>query len=233
MRRDRFVAVLYSCIPAMRRCIRKHRLDPDTVSDLVSDTITDTLAKKKYAQIKTDCKAFLCRQTAYNAQEYKRQLTQRGKNMLHLVDDVSELERFYEDTDDTEDTEKTCPFCHVALLNQYGACAHCHTILANRIRRGKELWRELEDLSVDFQYEKKSDVRKAVDRLPPLQQKIVRAIIMGNETVGEFVSESGYSAATIWREWRKAKLELTSYLADYSVHRLSTHTKMDLQAALN
>lgn len=153
--------------------------------------------------------------------------------MLHLVENETELERFYEDVDETEDTEKECPFCFVGILNQYGGCTLCHTILPNRVRRAKELWKELEDLRVEFHYEKKADVSKAISKLTPLQQKIVHHIVMGNETLQEFSTESGYSASTVWREWRKAKLELTSLLADYADRSVSKHGKIDLQACLN
>lgn len=150
---------------------------------------------------------------------------------MHIADEA-ELERIYE-ADTEPDEGKECPFCHNNPLNQFGACTECHTILPHHVRRPQELWSKLEDLSVEFQYEKKADVKKAISQLTPLQQKIVTHVITGNETLAEFAQDSGYSHQTIWREWRKAKLTLTSLLADYADRRVSNHGQTDLQACLN
>ena len=151
--------------------------------------------------------------------------------MMHIADEA-ELERFYE-SEPEPDTETDCPFCHISKLDERGGCSQCHTILPRRFHRPVEVWSKVEDLSVEFQYEKQADVRKAIAKLHPLQQKIVKHVIQGNESLAEFAESIGHEGTKIWREWKKAKTLLTIMLADYSVTKLSKHGQEDLQACLD
>lgn len=232
MRRYQFAQTLAEHIPAMRVAIRKHRFDHDTVSDLVQEVIAKALTDKQYQQT-SNPRALLCKAMLYAAQHYKRELSQRGKYMMHIVDS-EDLTRTYEDSESLEtDEAKECPFCFAGPLNQYGACALCHTVLPDPARCPRQTWEEVYLLKQEVEYEKQTDVRRAIAQLTPLQQKLVKHVIQGNETLAEFAITEGVGTTAIWRELRKAQHELQAYLADYSVRRLVKHPLSDLQACLN
>ena len=232
MRKDRFIDSLPECIPAMRTTVRKARLDHDTVSDLVQDVITSAIEDKLYTRINKDIRAFLCRAMRFAVQRHIEQAKQRGKYMMHIIDanDVSNITEECE-SEHAETTE--CPFCFVGVLNEYGACKLCSTILPNPARRIPALWEEVYSLKQEFQYEKKTDIKRALEKLTPLQHKLIKHTIMGNETLAEFAVTEGLSSTTLWREWKRAQFELQAYLADYSTRKLSKHGFEDMQACLN
>lgn len=216
MRRYEYDELAPKHLGAMRRSLRSSGLDHDEINDIVSKAIVDFRAKKKFKKCTAaKLKMWLCQATRWGASAYKRKSANRAKYMTRLPEDVADFDFLHVPVTDMMPVTE-CPFCFSGNLNEYGACKLCHTILPRDI---SGLKRRVSlaacSLAVTYEYEKQADVAKALARLTPLEQRVVKACIMGNETLEGWAEIEGVSKTSMWRVWAEAKEKLQGYLGDY------------------
>ena len=129
--------------------------------------------------------------------------------------------------------KRECPFCFKAKLNQYGACALCHTILSSPARVQKKSYSiSKESLAVEFDFNTSLDVQKAVARLTPYEQRVVKAVGLGNDSLESFALDNQVSKTSLVRTWVIAKAKLQEYLDEYTPKGLSKRGTKAFQRAL-
>ena len=234
MRRNRYLEKCAAYIPAMQRVAGKRGLDSDAVDDVVSRVLDDVQRLKCYNKFSADSlRLNLMQRTRWAAQTYKRNELNRSKYVARMPegDDALKIVNIR-----TVETNNDCPFCFEHKLNQYGACMHCHTIIPRELRGTKRIL-SLEEVSVevDYEYHKQADVRKAVASLSPLEQRVIIACIMGNESLESFAALENTNKSALWRVWVTAKEKLRIALKAYADHgkRCAKHDLGQFQRALN
>lgn len=231
MRKDRFERIIGSLIPSMRRSVRRNRVSTDLVNDAVSEVIAECFEKNLYLKFNAaKVKGVLCRRTQWKLFEIRKREERRAKHVLRLPEEEFNN---VEAQVTHEDEITTCPFCHQGDLNMYGACVKCHTVLPSNLL-GKRTVLSLEevDLSVSFDYEKESDVKKALATLTDRERQIVQHFVLGHETLEGLAEMLGGSATSLWRQWLVARSKLQTALADYATLGLSEKRIKPFQAAL-
>ncbi len=93
----------------------------------------------------------------------------------------------------------------------------CHTIVPSNTPLHRTVLRlEEVSLAVDFEYEKTTDVHQAMAKLTDFEQKVVTAIVHGNESLESLSLEAGVPKTSLWRTWLAAKAKLQGYLHEYA-----------------
>jgi hypothetical protein len=89
-----------------------------------------------------------------------------------------------------------------------------------------------ESLSMDIDFNKQLDIEKAITRLSPKEQLVVRCFVMGNETLDTLAHFSHYERLNLWRTWGEAKKKLQGYLTEYEPNKLGKTPLHALQEAV-
>ena len=109
----------------------------------------------------------------------------------------------------------------------------CQTIVPSYTRIHRNVFTMTkESLAVEFDFNKQIDVHKAIKRLTPFEQKVVKAIGLGEETLESFGELSGKKRMTIWRTWLEAKVKLQEYLDEYNPKNVSTRSPLAFHKAI-
>lgn len=241
MRRDRYFQQLEEHLPYLRKFAMSAGLDKDEANDVLSKCLLDAVEKKKYVSIDPPrLKAFLRSTIRYGIRHFKETQLRERVSLPRLSDCAADL------VDDEPSSlllthtaelppieEVECPFCFQANLNEYGACSMCHTILPSSIvvqRKGYAY--SLESLAVEFDFNTVIDVQNAVQRLTPFEQKVVKAVGLGNETLESFSGYNGRSLSSVGRTWMIAKEKLQDYLKEYAPKGLSKRGENAFRRAL-
>jgi DNA-directed RNA polymerase specialized sigma24 family protein len=238
MRKDRFLEAYAEYLLYLHKIAAKAGLDYDEASEVVSKCSESLLETKKYVAITPNkLKAFLHVAIRYAIQNYKRGEAMDNVNCARLPDPeltrLADSQVLITSVVPIIEEETECPFCFKALLNEYGACALCHTILPSSRRRHRTVVQmKLESLSVEFDFNTKIDVQKAIARLTPFEQRVVFAVGLGNETVDSFGDISDSHRMRIWRTWAEAKVKLQEYLKEYAPKKLSKRGEGAFRKAL-
>lgn len=241
MRKDRYLAQFPQYLPYLRRVIVQQGLDYDDTNEVLGNFTAGMLSSKQYSSIEPQkLKAFLRTRIWYDAREFMRNKVKDKQFVTRLraqdeTDFDSSVTIRSEVVSEVEEEveEKECPFCFQANLNQHGACAMCHTIIPSHYRAHRNVIMMTEEsLAVEFDFNTKFDVEKAIARLTPYEQRIVRAIGMGNETLESFSELSARHFTTIGRDWVKAKAKLQEYLSEYAPQGVSKRGKSAFQRAV-
>lgn len=229
MRRDRFLDAFARYLPYLRElALQQSGLHYDDANEAIGRCIKRLLVTKKYVEIEpSKLKAFLYATLRFDIKSYLRSEAKKKLDCARLPDPEQDF------TADSkvkvnhavlcEAIDKMdCPFCYLAWLNKYGACALCHTILP----RNKQLQKEVivmteESLAVTFDFNTKIDVQNAIAKLTPYEQRLVLAIGMGNESLESFAELSDRHFTTIGRDWVRVKAKLQELLSDYAPGKLS------------
>ena len=241
MRRDRYLTTFAVLLPDLRKRIIKYGLDYDTANEVLSKCNDDMLNRKLYQCVDTKkLKAFLGAQLSFGVHHARSAEFKRHMRVARLSD--SETDKDYDSTvfvptarvqHEVETIEEECPFCFKANLNEYGACTMCKTIVPSYVRIHRGVYSmSKESLAVEFDFDKQIDVHNAIARLTPFEQKVVKWIGMGNETLESFGELTGNKRMTIWRTWCEAKEKLQRYLHEYSTGSLSTRTPEQFHKAI-
>ena len=241
MRKDRYLQTFAALLPDLRKRIMKSGLDYDMANEVLSKCNDDVIRKKLYQRIDAGkIHSFLGAQIRFGVLHARSEDLRRHARVARLSD--SELEHDFDSTvlipvqgprQDTAIQDEECPFCFHANLNEYGACAMCKTIVPSYIRVHRNVYAmSKESLAVEFDFDTQIDVQKAIARLTPFEQKVVRHIGMGNESLESFGELTGNKRMTIWRTWCEAKEKLQGYLHEYSRGSLSTRTPTQFHKAI-
>ena len=98
----------------------------------------------------------------------------------------------------------------------------CHTIIPSHLRlQQKAVVVTEESLAVEFDFNKKIDVYNAIQKLNILEQKVVRAVGLGNESLEDFAFDNHLSKSSLVRIWVVAKAKLQETLREYAPEHLS------------
>jgi len=233
MKRERFLRALDKHIGMFRsfsvRYGRTRGIEYDLTQEALSLCMHTILHRKKYRLIKPySFISFIKSAIRYKIRSHKRDADERNKTVVRLLD--SDLDKDFDSVvlvtrfmnEDYKPVEKSCPFCHSAILNMYGACKLCHTIIPSVFHRKKQpIAFTKESLECEFDFNKAIDVHHAVSQLTLFEQKIVRAVGLGNETLDSFIELHGGNTTALWRTWVKIKEKLQTLLDEYSDGYLS------------
>ena len=201
------------------------KVNKDLAHDVVQSMVAHALESKFYNRVSHDTldgrmKGYLMQATRWELGNHLR------KNLLQDTREARISEYEYEDGDvQTEISLKEvltpedileCPFCHVGVLNEYKACALCHTILGQQHGPAEEITTEqmLESECPDLGMF--ADVNLAFSRLDDIEQKVVHHIVQGNETLEDLVELTRIPRTQLWRIWTRAKAKLQQSLFEYS-----------------
>jgi len=238
LRKDRYIKHFTKHLPFLHNLAMKSGLNYYEADEVVSKCSMNILTNKKYSAVETrKLKTFLRVALRFEVQHYKRSELQRDNTCSRLpevdewwmehtvkVPHVAVLELV---------EERECPFCFQANLNEYGACHMCHTILPSHIRIQKSnIGYSEESLSVEFDFNTTLDVAKAVARLTPFEQRVVKAVGLGNESLESFALDINVSKTSLVRTWVEAKVKLQWYLREYAPKRVSKKDKSAFREAL-
>ena len=237
MRRDRFLEAVQEHLPMMRKEARRRGLDYDEAQEVVAKVLETILKKKKYRDLATpkDIRPYM--RIAVRYERKNLQSTQIRQECLvgRLPDadlgDWAEVVNIKHR--EREEPVLECPFCFHANLNEYGACAMCHTIIPSHYRDGANVIRMSEaSLAVDFHYDTVLDVQKALAQLTPRERAVVKANVMGNETFDSLGELTERDRMYLWRIWIDAKEKLQELLHEYGQKRLSKTSLKPFRDAL-
>lgn len=226
MRRDRYLEQAGQQLAYLRNVARKEGFDCDEADEVVSMCMESLLLNKSYTQIAPHrLKGFLRTAVRFTAKSFSR----KESNLKSVVARLPDIEEDWTDNimvsgkvDKEVIEDRECPFCFQVNLNEYGACYMCHTIIPSHMRTQRNtIIMSQESLACIFDFDKQIDIQKAIERLSPLEQQVVIAVGMGNETLDSFGGMYPSSRMNIWRTWVIAKTKLQTYLAEYCPNRLS------------
>lgn len=229
---DDFERLLPQHFAAMRQAALRFVHDYDDAQDAVSEATERFRRLKVYAKGNASAlRGRLVQYARWAALNYKAKARGRSKHMSRIPEDTHEALRV--PTPVIEETTE-CPFCHKGDLNEYGACGLCHTIVPREIhmKRNGVVMQHM-DLAVDFEYEKKADVAKALAKLTPLEQAVTRLVIMGNETLGSCAELLSTNPTNLCRVWATAKQKLQAHLLEYAEVRVVQKPARALKSALS
>ncbi len=235
MRKAKYLDSIADHVPHMHKALNSVRgLDYDEKQDIVSQCVENVLRLKTHNKIKVSgMRAFMCKAVLFTALEYKKAIAKRAKTMKRLPDE--EIDSFIKvHTHETQTQLSECPFCHKGILNQFGACALCNTIVPKSFTIGRvHVREEMLSVAVDMEYEKKADIKRAMMKLTPEEQQVVNAVIMENETYASLSAICGGSVGTLHNRWVSARAKLQGYLAEYADRSMTKHGQDDIREALN
>ena len=189
--------------------------------EALQEMVVTQLASKAYC--KFDMNAIDGRVYSYLKQAAKRQHASIARKVALEAERVGSLEIPKKEEDDMEfkvvvNLDNECPFCHLAPLNQYYACAQCHTIVGRGVTHREPLLLTEADLQSCPDIDLSADVQKAFDSLTPIEQNIIKHAVYGNETLDDLAGEGNQAARqAMWRVYVKAKRKLQSALLEYAV----------------
>lgn len=228
MRRERYVKAYAEHLPYLRKIAMARGLDYDEANEVVGKCAEQLLKTKKYTSIQpSTLKAFLRTNIRFRIQDFKKAELIRSQAMARLPD----VEEWWIDQSTVQVAhvhdlppieERECPFCFKANLNEYGACAMCHTIVPSHIRlqRAGVVYSK-ESLAVEFDFNTPLDVHNAIAKLSPLEQKVVMVVGLGNESLESFAFDNEVSKSSLVRIWVNAKEKLQVSLREYAPNHLS------------
>lgn len=200
-------------------------IEPDIATDIVQNMVARTLALKTYLKIAhetidTKMKGYLMHTTKWEMLDEFRRHTARNSavgQMLETEDDVEDTghTRATIMEDPTEEDIIACPFCHVGVLNEFGACALCHTILGkNSVPRTQLSLQDMLDVTTP-DLGMLVDVRAAMSTLDHLEQRLVNAEVYGNSTLEDMAELTRIPRTQLWRILTNAKIKLQTALFEY------------------
>lgn len=201
------------------------KTDKDEVQDALHNMVEHHLEKKQYVRIPHETidnkmKGYLMQATQWEIGKLLRKKNSEGHFVFHLVEEETEEESSHTISCLKEELDLKnlleCPFCHIGVLNQYGACALCHTILGTEhgTRKSYTLEKMVESICPDLSMF--ADVNIAMSKLSDIEQKVVQHIVQGNESLENLAELMRIPRTQLWRIWTHAKSALQQELFEYS-----------------
>jgi len=216
MQQREFKQLVRQSITKLRQQVSKTGIAYDDCQDILATVFDRAYRKKAYTRLsKAKAFSYLASRVYFAAHEFLRQEQNKKTRECFLPDDTeSPLIRFVEEHT-VPVTE--CPFCFQETLNALGTCSACHTACPSYavLHRGTYSI-ETVSLALDEDVMQKTDINQAIESLNPMEQKVVKACIMGNESLESFAQIEALNRKTLWRIWVKAREKLTQKLAEYA-----------------
>lgn len=216
MQQREFKHVVRQSLPKLKRLLGKSTIGYDDCQDILATVLDRAYRKKAYTRLsKAKAFSYLESRTRFAAQEFLQADKEKNKRECLLPEDSdSPLIRFVESH---SPPMEECPFCFNESLNDLGTCSLCHTACPSYavLHRGSVAIEEV-SLSLDVDLLKQADINIALESLSPMEQKVVKACIMGNESLESFAQIEAMNRKTLWRIWVKAREKLMQKLADYA-----------------
>ena len=222
MRRSNFIALLETETQPIIRKLEKRGVESATAHDAFQSTIEKMLSTGRYNRIKTEgCNAlsrgYISQAVFYELRTVMRKQA-REEEMFVTFDSLETEEDQHDRTDFRErlKPELQCPFCHVGILNQYQACADCHTIVAQG--KGVAMVPKVNEseLAVDMNLELTADVKKALKCLTHIERVFLEGVVGETHTLSDLAILHDMSESTAQRIYAGAKAKLRKELADYA-----------------
>lgn len=228
MRKDTFTKGVEVFHQKLVKATAKRGIPTEAAREAVQDMIVTQLETKKYTQFNGDkinnaLFSYLRRATYWQLMNTLKRQEFESTTFLQLDESEEAANAKHEGQkknilDHSDDAMQTdlCPFCHEGILNQYKACAVCHTILGQgKSRRGRLSINEA-DLASLPDLEKIIDVRHALDGLTAFEKKVINHCAIGNDTLDDLSTLTGVGRDSLWRVYVKAKQKLQVILAEYA-----------------
>lgn len=232
MRRDRFLK-LHKDYAAMLHQKARHWLDYDDSREVVAQMTRRLLENKVYKRIAvTKLEGFLVRNLVFNVREFMKANANKPVSLDHVKDSFPENSSVAIGYPVNMPLVE-CPFCFKADLNQYGGCALCYTIVPSHMTlHRKQMYLEELSLAVSFDFNTPIDVQRAIAKLSPREQMVVKAIGLGNESLESLSEITKQNGQTLWRAWLSAKEKLQESLKEYAEKPLSKRGEKAFSHAL-
>ncbi len=222
MRRRIFIKAVEQFHTVLVKGLILKNIPESTAKDVVQDMVERAIRTKSYVNLKNE--TIDNRLRSYLMQATKWELIAEQRRQLLEGSRIAQLGEEDEDGDQiatilkepTVDDIIVCPFCHVGVLNQFGACAECHTILGKSkgpvevLSMEKMVESECPDLGMF------ADVNTALGKLDEFERKVVLAIVHGNSTLEDLAELTRIPRTQLWRIWTRAKAKLQQELYEYS-----------------
>lgn len=224
MERRMFLKAAEEFYPEVLRGMSAKGIEPDMAQDAFQNMMERNLISKAYTRIPENIiankvKVYLMQATKWEMMKElnKQSLLRTRVGQLLDEDEEGETCATMLEQDLTVEDITECPFCHVGVLNQHGACGLCHTIL------GKGANPREERLTFETMVESEcpdlglfTDVNMALAKLDELERKVVLRIVHGNESLEDLVELTRIPRTQLWRIWTRAKAKLQQELFEYS-----------------
>lgn len=217
MQQREFKKLVKHSLSKLKRILVSTGLDYDTRQDIVATVLDRVYRSKRYAKLNSKTAyGYLSSRVRYAVSEYRIQEQEKNKRECQLPDDSESHTLHFVESHSVPVSE--CPFCFNESLNDLGTCHLCHTAIPSNVvlHRGS-VSIESVSLSADNQtFLRDTDINLALSELTDVEQKVVKACIMGNESLESFGDVEKMNRKTLWRVWVKARSKLQEKLAEYA-----------------
>jgi DNA-directed RNA polymerase specialized sigma24 family protein len=200
----------------LKQVLRRTGIPYDDCQDILATVLDRAYRSKAYSSVSPNkAYEYLASRIRYAVGEYRQAEHDKAKRECPIPDDLdAPLIRFVESH--TVPISE-CPFCHRETLNTLGTCGACRTAIpSNAVLHRGTVAIETVSLMLEQDLLQHTDVALAIDTLNPMEQKVVKACIMGNESLESFGQIEAMNRKTLWRTWVKARNKLRAKLADYA-----------------
>lgn len=198
------------------------RIDVETANDAMQDAVVSLIDKKKYLALPYEAidnrvYTYLKIAAKFQVMRFLKRLELENSFLVSVTNLNTNTEMPKDDYRPKVKEATECPFCHTGELNMYKACGDCGTIIG----QGKRVSRVHESVDDEELFEwpnldMQIDVRKALAKLSPFEQRLVNAVIHGTETVDGIANVTGGSERQLWRVYAAAKRKLQESLLEYA-----------------
>lgn len=221
MKRENFIKAAEKYYDKVVTMLVRRDIDRDVAQDAVQDAFETMLRNKVYDKLNfeaIDNRVFSYLKRAARSEVAMAKRRENIDNGIFVsVENETEKERDEKvDDREREKPDLECPFCHVGILNQFKACATCRTILGQGKTVREHMTVDEADLASLPDLDKEIDVENAIQALEPLEQKVIRAIVNGTDTLDGLADAHGMSRDNLWRTYVRAKKKLQVALLEYS-----------------
>lgn len=221
MQRKTFVKAVERYQKVLVRSLVLKHIAKDLAEDVFQNMVAQSLQNKIYQRVPHDTvdnkmKGYLMQAVTWQLKNELLRQKQQNATIRPLPEGDEEGDGVVQVEMDTEESITECPFCHKGVLNQYGACGLCHTILARDYATRETLTLDMMVETVCPDLSLFADVNLALAKLEPLERKVVLHIVHGNETLDDLVELTNMKRDALWRIWTRAKVKLQQELCEYS-----------------
>lgn len=226
MRKRIFLQAINKYRKQIAKTLQFNLADKEDIQDALQAMIENHLVNKQYTKIQHETidnrmKGYLMQATKWELNKLLRKKNSEGSFLFHMVnDEIDEDESSIKISCLKEELDLhdllECPFCHVGVLNQHGACGLCHTILGTEHGTRKAYTLELMVETECPDLVLFADVNIALLKLSDIERKVVEHIVHGNESLENLVELMRIPRTQLWRIWTHAKITLQQELFEYS-----------------
>lgn len=208
--------------PKLQHWLHKKGVNKDDAHDAMHDMLDQILTQGLYSKFEGEAidsrlYVFLQRFTNYALLRIhrKRKACSEVESTIVAREENDGIECYAQSSHYDVTALLECPFCFVGILNTFGACANCNTILGKEVRLVEtERLEEVIPLSKEDVI-KAIDVKYALAGLSDFEQRVAAHVIHGTDSLSDLPELSGSSRMRLWRTWVRVKHKLEPLLAAY------------------